>query len=149
MTTAHPITVHFPIVLVLLWPVVDAAGLLLGRPDLSRAGLALAVLASLACLAASVTGESAYNEAYTAGFDPKLLATHTDPANLFPWAMFAVLFARAFGPLKLGRRGHLAGVVLGFGLWPFILSVGGSGGELVYEHGVGVKARIDRGDPPR
>ena len=48
----HPYVIHLPIVLILLWPIVDACGFGLHRPDVSNVGLALL----LASVAAALTG---------------------------------------------------------------------------------------------
>lgn len=141
---SHPVAVHFPIVLVILWPLLDLAGLLLKKPDLSRAALVLLGVAVVASLVATVTGDSAFHAAVEQKVDPELLNTHADNANLVPWILLAVAGARAFLPRKLGNRGHAAAIVLGMSCWWLIYLVGQSGGALVFEHGVGVQRVEDR-----
>jgi uncharacterized membrane protein len=141
---SHPVAVHFPIVLIVLWPLLDLAGLVLSRPDLCRAALALLGVAVIASLVATVTGDSAFHAAVEAKVDPELLNTHADNANLVPWVLLGVLAARAFLPRKLGKRGHAAAIVLGMSSWWLIYAVGQTGGALVFEHGVGVQRVEDR-----
>jgi uncharacterized membrane protein len=137
----HPQVVHLPIVLAFLRVVLDVAGLLFKRPDLSYAAIGLLGLLVISSLVATVTGQSAFDAAVEAKIDPQLLNTHADNANLVPWAMLAVLVARVVGPLKLKKTGHVLAILLGVLSWWLIYIVGGSGGALVFEHGVGVEAR--------
>ncbi|MCK6545970.1 DUF2231 domain-containing protein [Myxococcota bacterium] len=148
MGTLHPFSVHFPIVLVILWPILDAIGLAKQRPDLSKAGLALLIAAALSSLVASVTGQSDFDSAVAAGVDPKVLETHADAANVVPWALFLVLFTRVVGVLKWGVKGHWLAITLGVLAVPLVLSVGKSGGELVRKHGIGVE-RVEARPPAR
>jgi uncharacterized membrane protein len=139
MNVLHPMVVHLPIALVLVWPLVDGIGLWTKRPDVSRTALALLLLAVAASLAATATGQAAYDVAVDRGVDPELLDRHADDANLMPWILLLITAVRWFGTHKLGVKGHVAGIVLGCALWPFVIDVGGSGGSLVYEHAVGVE----------
>lgn len=134
----HPITVHFPIVLAFLWPLVDLAGFLFKRPEISRVGLVLLVLTGISSLVSVVSGQAAFDAAVAAKIDPALLNTHADNANLVPWAMLILVVVRTAGVLKLGKRAHLFAIVLGVAAWWLFYVVGGSGGALVFEHGVGV-----------
>lgn len=135
----HPMVVHFPIALVILWPIIDTAGLVLGRKDLTLAGLALLVAAVFASIAATVTGQSSFDAAVQLKVDPGLLNTHADDANLIPWMLLTILVVRSAGVLKFGKRGHVLSIALGFSMWIVIFAVGESGGALVYEHGIGVR----------
>lgn len=138
MHALHPAVIHMPLVLVLLWPVIDGVGLKLQSPHLMRLGLVLLLLGALTSLMATVTGQAAFDEALVHGVDATLLRTHTSDADMMPWALLTLSALRAWVPTKFGIRGHAGVLVLGLLLWPFALGVGNSGGELVYEHGVGV-----------
>ena len=70
---------------------------------------------------------------------------HADNANLVPWLLLLLAGVRAFAPQKLGRVGHWGAVALGLAASAFIVVVGASGGDLVYEHGVGVKVQAAPG----
>jgi uncharacterized membrane protein len=136
----HPIAIHFPIALALLWPVIDLLGLLLKKPDLSRLGLGLLGFALLSSLVATATGQAAFDQALAAKVAPELLNTHADDANLLPWLWLLLLVARFLLAQRLGRVGHGAAIGLGVLALLFVYQVGKSGGELVYRHGVGVQA---------
>ena len=142
MDQLHPMAVHFPIVLVLLWPVIDAVGLLLKRIDLCRAALAMLVLAVITSLFATATGQAAFDAAIAKGVDAELLNTHADKSNLIPWLLLAIAAARFGLAQKLKTKGQIAGIVLGVLLWPLLIATGDSGGKLVFDHGIGV--RIER-----
>lgn len=137
----HPLTVHFPIALAILWPILDLIGLVLKKPDLSRAAAGILIVAVVASFVSVVTGDSAFNEALAKKVDVELLNTHADNANLVPWAMVLLVLIRTAGVLKLGKKAHVAAIVLGVAAWGLIYDVGGSGGALVFEHGVGVEQR--------
>ncbi|MEM7675345.1 MAG: DUF2231 domain-containing protein [Myxococcota bacterium] len=140
MDTWHPVAVHLPIAFVLLWPVIDALGLTLKRFDLCALALGLLGVTVVLSLVATATGQFAYDAAAAQGVDLDLLDTHANYANLVPWLLLLIAAARGFGPQKYGALGHWGAILLGFAMAAFIVVVGGSGGELVYEHGVGVRA---------
>ena len=137
--------VHLPIALILLWPAIDAIGLLSGRGDVCGLALGLLCFSVLVSLFATATGQFAYDAAAAEGYDRRLLDTHAAWANLVPWIMLALAGGRAWLPTKAGRAGHWAAVVLGLGAAAFIVIVGASGGDLVYDHGVGVVAPGTKG----
>lgn len=145
MTPVHPLVVHLPIALILLWPIVDGAGLLLRRPDVSGVGVALLIAAVAAALVATATGQAALDAATRAHVRPDLLATHADKANPLPWALIAVVAVRLLGSQRLGRRGQALAIAFGVAIWPWIFLVGQTGGALVFEHGVGVEAAAPAG----
>ena len=136
----HPMAVHFPIVLAMLWPVIDAIGLLSKRPDVSRVGVALLLLAVVTSLFATATGQAAFDEAIAKGVDAELLNTHADNANLIPWLLLLIAAVRVVAAQKLKTKGQIAGIVLGVILWPLVIATGDSGGTLVFEHAIGVGA---------
>ncbi|MCC7380591.1 MAG: hypothetical protein IT384_02080 [Deltaproteobacteria bacterium] len=139
METLHPLAVHVPITLILVWPAVDLAALWFDRRDVAITAGALLVLAIPAALFATVTGQSAYDAAIAAGHAPALLDRHADLAALVPW--FLIVVAAVRGPLarRYGRPARLVAILLGFLLGGVIVSVGHEGGELVFDHGVGVQ----------
>lgn len=140
MDTLHPVAIHLPLVLIFLWPLVDGLGLWTKSVALQRLALGLLVLAGVSAIAATATGQAAFDVAAAQGVDPKLMRTHTEDADVVPWLVLAVAAARAWLPTKLGAKGQAVALVLGVALWPFVIGVGSTGGALVYEHGVGVRA---------
>jgi uncharacterized membrane protein len=138
MATLHPMAVHLPIAIALLWPLIDLIGLLTKRPDLSRLAIGLLVLGLVSALLATVTGQAAYDAALELGRAPSLLDGHAQDADLVPWLMLLVLALRTGGAARFGRGAVVASVVAGLLLAGFVIAVGRSGGVLVYEHAVGV-----------
>lgn len=138
MSTLHPLAVHLPIAVAMLWPLVDLVGLVLARPDVSRTAVGLLGLGVAGSLVATVTGQVAYDAAIARGFAPEVLDTHAGPADLVPWVLLLIGALRTFGVHKLGRMAHVAAVVAGLAVAGWVGFVGYSGGRLVYEHGVGV-----------
>jgi uncharacterized membrane protein len=136
MGALHPLLIHLPIALLLLWPLVDLAGLAAKRADVSLTAFGLLLLALPSSLVATLSGQSAYEAALERGFSPQLLDGHADLAGLVPWLVLALLFARGFGP----RRLRPLWISLGLALASMVVWVAKSGGGLVYGHAVGVHA---------
>ncbi len=139
MSAYHPFFVHFPIVLALLWPLLDALGLVTGRKDFGIAGVFCLVLGVIASVLSTVTGQAAYDAAVVAKVGPELLNTHRENADLVPWVFLLVLVFRLVSVQKFGKPAHAFALGLGVLAGVFVISVGRSGGVLVYEHGVGIK----------
>lgn len=131
--------VHFPIALVVLWPLLDMGGLFANRPDVSKAGVGVLLAALVFALAATLTGQAAYDVAVPAGHAPALLDSHASDADLVPWLLLAIVVLRLGGVRKFGRSAQIAAIVCGLVLALFVFQVGEAGGDLVFEHGVGVK----------
>jgi uncharacterized membrane protein len=139
MSELHPLTVHAPLTLGAVWWVVDAVGLVTRRDDVSRVALGLLAAAFVSGLAATVTGQAAYDAAIAAGVAPVALDVHAERAELVPWALLALLVARVGGARRLGRPAAWAAVFGGVSVTALLVLAGHSGGELVFEHGVGVE----------
>ncbi len=139
--------VHLPLAVILLWPVIDLAGLLFKRADVSKVALALLIFGLLVSLFATATGQAAFDAAVAKGADPELLSTHADNANLIPWLLLLCAAVRFGAGHKLKVKGQILGIVAGMLLWPLAIGVGNSGGKLVYEHGIGRRdVAPDRGE---
>lgn len=135
----HAAAVHLPIGLSLVWPLIDAMGLLTHQPAVSRTAIALMLTAMLTSLIATATGEIEYNQAVLAGFSEQKLHSHTDYGAMVPWALMAIAGLRLWLPGQLKRGGAWPAVVLGMACWWLIIHVGHTGGMLVYESGVGLR----------
>ncbi|MEZ5924024.1 MAG: DUF2231 domain-containing protein [Hyphomicrobiaceae bacterium] len=144
----HPALVHFPIVFVISLLAVDVYAVWRGVPltphsGLGRASIILTALAALSAIAAFIFGDRAFDIALAAGTPEAVLEPHEQmgtmtTAFIAGWAVLRGLaFWRqlAIGTLLAGGV-VLAEVVL-VGL---ILTTALYGGQLVYEHGVGVIA---------
>lgn len=140
MSELHPLTVHAPLALGVVWWGVDAIGLLARREDVSRVAVGLLAAAFASGLVATVTGQGAYDAAIAAGVTPQVLDVHAERAELVPWALLALLALRTAGARRLGRSAAWAAVVGGAAMTALLVVAGHTGGELVFEHGVGVRA---------
>ena len=144
MADFHPMTVHFPIVLLLLWPFIDGLSLKLQKQEWSQLATALLGLSLLTSLFATITGQAAFDQAIAAGYDSDLLERHTLDADLIPWLIIVLGLARFILPKKIGAKGRWAAVCLGLGLALFLVKVSYEGGNLVYKHGVGVSQTLGK-----
>jgi uncharacterized membrane protein len=137
----HPAVVHFPIVLVVLLPVVALAGLVIIKRGGPVRSSWLPVVALSAALAGSSwlavqTGEREEDVVEQVVAD-SAIHEHEERAELFfPLTLVAMLFVSA--GLLQGRPGQVmrgASLALALGLMYGGYQVGHSGGDLVYEHG--------------
>jgi len=134
----HPFAVHLPIGLVLIYPFLELAAAISRRREVAVVALSLLGLAVISSLVASTTGEAAYDAAVDAGYTHGLLESHEDWAEQLPWLLIGLAGLRGYLAMKTSF-GPWVGAALGLGVLGFTLQVGRTGGELVYEHGVGVK----------
>jgi len=137
----HPAVVHFPVVLVILLPVVALAAVIAIRRGAGVRSAWLPVLALSAALVASSwaavqTGERE-EEAVERVVPRDAFHEHEERAEVFfPLTVVGLLLVSA--GLLTGKPGEVvrgAAVVAGIGLAIVGAMVGHSGGELVYEHG--------------
>ncbi len=141
MPPIHPILVHFPIALLTLAAILEAAALLLRREELSRAGWWAQLVGTLAAGFAVVTGIAAGDIPHISVGAAEALDTHQELAFLASGAFAALLLWRiAARTLIPGPRRWIYVGLLGLGA-VLILVVGWFGGELFFHYGVGVGAR--------
>jgi uncharacterized membrane protein len=131
----HPAIVHFPIALLIVSVVLDACGVGFRRLSLTQAGFYTLILGSLAATAAVLSGpEHAAKDAASL----TILHRH----ELF--AAFTVLCCLILVGMRLGNveglygTGAIGYLALGGVLIVCIALTGYFGGQLVYDHGVGV-----------
>lgn len=135
MPVLHPLVVHFPIALLIVSVLLDAAGVLLRRASLTQAGFACLVIGSTGAAAATLTGPT-NNATSAAAF--ALLRWHTAFATVTVAAcliMVGMRLGNAEGLRGAGVSGYLA---LGALLIVALALTGYFGGRMVYEQGVGV-----------
>jgi len=137
----HPAVVHFPIVFVVLLPLVAVAALILVR----RGGavrptwawvVALAIALPASAWVSIETGEE--QEEIVEDFVGEApIHEHEEAADLFLFLALGGLAVIAAGlaPGHTGRFARYAGTAYTFGLLAAGINVGHTGGELVYEHG--------------
>jgi len=137
----HPAVVHFPIVLVVLLPIVAVAALLLIRrgADARRTWIPVLIMALSLAGASWLAVETGQHEEDTveevvAG---GAIHEHEEAAERF-LLLSGVLGLLAVGGLMTGTKGHVARSVVTVAAALLVVAgyqVGHTGGELVYEHG--------------
>ncbi len=138
----HPAVVHFPVVLVSLAPLFAAGALWAirrGARPVRAWGLATAILAALflSSWAAVQTGEAQEDRVEEVLADEDVMHVHEEAAERFLYLVGGVLAIGLVG-FAGGRLGGSARVAATVGTLAALgagLSVGRSGGELVYRHG--------------
>jgi len=139
---AHPLVIHFPIVLVIAAVAADVVDLALDRPVwLRTAATTLYVAGALSAIAAYWTGAQAAATVLIPGMAPPLIEDHR------VWALSTVAFLLVLSMGRLGAtvlgltraRGLRAGLAAA-GLVAALLvqQTAERGARLVYEQGVGV-----------
>lgn len=137
----HPAIVHFPIVLMILQPIVLIAAFIAVRRGASLRmawGVAavFAVLLAVSAFAATQTGElSEHKVEDTIG--EELVEGHAEEAELFRNLAIAgaVIVLIGLAPGGAGRAARMVAPVFAVALIWFGYEAGHSGGALVYEHG--------------
>ena len=144
----HALIVHLPIGLLVTAVVADLVAMLRRDPStvvIVSTGLYLAGTASL--VAAYLTGRSGAQEVYTPGMAHAVVTRHWE------WALWCVWY---FGLLTAGRVGlwlaagsprrvvTVALALAGLGGLVLLTNTAELGGQLVYQHGVGVAAPVAR-----
>ena len=144
----HPMIVHFPIALLIIGLLADAAGLFLKKEFFSKAGFYLLILGTIGLIAAYISGNLAGEGVTEAGFLKQALETHEEAAELSVWLMaFAALVRIAFVAVK-----KYSGVLKWSAFALFLIGVlsiartGYYGGELVYKHAAGVQFNLGLGE---
>ena len=144
----HALIVHLPIGLLVTAAVADLVAMLRRDPSsVVRVSTGLYIAGTVTLVAAFLTGRSAAPEVYTPGMAQAIVARHWD------WALWCVWY---FGLLTAGRVGLqlAAGVprrtstvalaVAGLAGLVLLTNTAELGGQLVYQHGVGVAAPVAR-----
>lgn len=143
----HPAVVHFPIALLLTAAFFDAICLVFHQfLWLDRAATALLILGGAGLGAAYLTGERAAEQAApVAGAAQGILAEHENLALLTVGVAAAALLLKLF-VTWLGRHDlevnvgifRLVAIILVFGTVFLLVLTAYHGGQLVYDHGIGV-----------
>ncbi len=146
-TALHPVVVHFPIALLLTAALFDSACLVFRRYLwLDRAATALLILGGIGLGAAYLTGERAKELAAPVTENAQgIIAEHENLALLTLGAAAASLLFKLL-VTWLGRHDlrvqlgifRLLALVLVFGTVFLLVLTAYHGGQLVYDHGIGV-----------
>ena len=140
----HPLTVHFPIALLLTGALCDTAGILLRRDLFLKLGYLLLLLGALGAIAAAVTGDTAAETAREIPGIREDLDFHNDLASAAVWLAVALTLSRTHLTFKKRFTGAVRLAYLLFALTTAALTAASSytGGRLVYEYGAGTEPVI-------
>ncbi len=142
----HPLVVHFPIALLVIAVLFDAARLYFKEESwLQKAVLALYATGSVGLIAAFWSGRRAVETVSVTGDAIPVVTTHED------WALYTLIYFLVFTAIRFVtwwkelEKGFLLPllVLIGFGGAGMLWYTGERGAELVYKHGVAV-GEIDR-----
>ena len=141
----HPAIVHFPIVLILLGTVTAGVALFFPRTVLAWFSAAILAFAAVGAIAATWSGDEDEEKAEHAGaVVERILEEHEEWAELSRNAaiiamLAAVVAASSMKRLPVFSRGAAAlTAAVSLGASWCVLEAGHYGGQLVYQHGVGV-----------
>lgn len=142
----HPLIVHFPIALLLTSILADLLALLCHRAAFQEVALFLLVLGVIGAIAAGVSGEQA-GEAVAHLPDLRgAVEQHEDFATGAIWLFIALLLSRLYTVIK-GRFAstfQALYLIISLVAGGLLMATAYSGGNLVYEHGAGVKPVMNR-----
>lgn len=146
-SSIHPVVIHFPIALLITAALFDAVCLVFrGFLWLDRAAAALLTMGGIGLGVAYLTGgQAAEAAAPVTGIAQGVLADHEDLALLTLIAagvavalrLFVVWLGRDDLEVQLGIF-RLAALVLVFGTAALVVLTAFHGGQLVFDHGIGV-----------
>ncbi len=141
----HPAIVHFPIVLILLGAVTSVAMVVIPRTALAWFSAAILALAAVGAVAATWSGDEDEEKTEHAGaVVERVLDEHEEWAERSRNATIIAMLAAGVAALSMKRlpvfsRGAAAlTAVVSLGASWCVLEAGHYGGQLVYQHGVGV-----------
>ncbi len=135
MIPLHPAVVHFPIALLVASVVLDAVGVVFRRAGLTQAGFALLVAGGIGAALAALSGpEEDVKDAAT-----RVILTRHELTAAATITLALVLIGVRIGNMN-GLRGSGAYGYLALGVLVIVAltATGYFGGQMTYEHGVGV-----------
>lgn len=151
LASLHPLIVHFPVALLILYPLFEAGAVLFKKDFLSTSANIILVIAIIASLAAVLTGDQAMKIAeatHSAVMNSKSSAAllsavnrHQDFATITLWYYSAILVIRTTLKAKNKFTGVYKYLILFFAITGIFLvyKTGKLGGELVYKYGAGTE----------
>ncbi|MDE2771918.1 MAG: hypothetical protein OXI44_12250 [Bacteroidota bacterium] len=141
MPNLHPMVVHFPIALLMVAFAVDLVALFFRRIQfLPRMSTILYIIGALGTLGAVLSGEAAADSLLVTGEASTVLTTHSDLGEITMWwfLSYGVLRIALWWWLSFKLVVWIPVTIIGaVGLLPLIQAAS-FGGDMVYEHGVGV-----------
>ena len=144
----HPMLVHFPIALLCAAVLLDAVALAARKQaGLRIAAILVYVLGTIGALASYLTGKDAGDAVLLSGTANTALTDHADWATMTVW-FFGIYALVRLGVLWWDREGKKVAVwvpllLIGAGGLFLVYQTAEHGAQMVFEHGVGVKAMAD------
>ena len=142
----HPMVIHFPIVLLLLYVVLEISGIVFNKEEIQRGAFVILILGVIAALVAVLTGNQAEELAERTmrpdfNFPEEVLHAHEWYATITVWYFVLVLILRTYMVIKKKFVGRIRYIFVIFAVVGAVLvwSTGEEGGEMVFEHGVGTE----------
>ncbi len=142
LSALHPIFIHFPIVIFLLYIVFEILGLF--REQYSNTALILLILGVVAGVAAVLTGNQAAEviekSSQISKLIPKeLLEEHENYATIALWFFFALSALRIYLTVKKKFTQKIKIVIIALAIigYLFVFETAAHGGKLVYDFGAG------------
>ena len=140
----HPMLVHFPIALLFVAAGLDVLALLLKRNERLRfSAVVIYVLGALSALASFFTGRKAADAVLLPAAANPLLTEHADWATRLVW-FFSIYALIRIADLWRNKQAKAAFAwplaLIGVGGLFLVYQTGERGGQMVFEHGVGVLA---------
>jgi len=141
----HPPTVHFAIALTITGLIFEILSLIFKKESLKHAGFWTFIFGVFAVWGAVLTGHEAEEvvEEFVSGKAKELLETHEDLGEMLPYIITVVGIMRIYAFLKNSVKVYYLFLIAGIITVGLIGFQGNLGGKLVYEHGVGVKAKVE------
>lgn len=143
----HPMIVHFPIALVIVGFLFDAAGIVTRRQSFATGGLVLVLLGTAGAVAAYFSGHAAGEGVSEAGALGNALEMHESAAILALWLLVATAVVRTTLVVLKRYKGGMRWLPLALFLCATaaIARTGYYGGDLVYRHAAGVQLDVGFG----
>ncbi len=141
----HPLLVHFPIALFILYFVFESSGIIFNKEYLLKSGVIILALGVAGALEAVLTGNQAAQLLDAQGLITpeinRVIEDHEEWATITLWFYVIVLGLRVFLTVNKKFVGKVRYIFIALSLIGvfFIYQTGEHGGKLVYEYGVGTK----------
>lgn len=145
----HPFVVHFPVALLTVGFLCDAAGVLCRRDHLLRTGYLLLVLGAVSAIAAALTGNAAEDAAARIPGIAPALEQHESISTAATWLAIGLALFRTHLTFKEKFAGNLRYVYLaGAAATAVLVAVCGyTGGRMSYEYGPGIRPVMEIHSP--
>ena len=146
LANLHPLVIHFPIVLLMTYALLEIVGIFSKDSSISGFAYIILIVAVLSSVAALVTGNQAAHiseSLYSGNFNiPKqVIEQHQLFATITVWFYVLVFLFRTYLVVKkkfIGRMRYIFIIFAIVGVY-FIVVTGNLGGKLVFNHGVGTE----------